>query len=668
MYVYVSRPYSKTPNLNLNLANEPGKPPQQRLNVSFMRTPYTFNFPHPEQHLEGPSVTIHKHSKAGAFSISRHFRTRSTGLLDSSSSHRHIASSSTQLVIRDSDVTEGGRKKANTMILLAPRRVQRAYTSTNTTRKLESHGLLDESGRTSPRDIERMRREHSLEERRRVKEGDKEKKKDKKDKSNGKEKEKELEKSKIKRKVAESSSRRSFGGKSEFAPKEPSARDPPLPDSSEGSSAGSVGIAIFSGDSDTLAKSSLSAVTTPESSLTVVSTGSIDSFAPSPSVYSHETTSSDLTIQRTVRSHQRKRGVYDIEDDDEDDDDSLDERRRYPARTPHRETYAALPPEVFENVHHEHPSHGIFGWGKSRSGDRNGHRINHYLEASYNPPWPTTLPRANSETRKFIVDDLNTSFQDVGLLPATGEIKSSSHSSHHKRKQRERQQARLAIRPADHQSTDIFQEVPEDSVYMLLPLWPGETDPVSAKTFPYPPLIIPTDKRQYLMIYYKTPFKAITLAESSKSKSSEKKRSRESSGTSGDHERTVFLSSFHISARIVSYRELQGTGVRIPDLGLAVCGRMEDAYASIPLSNVQHQSDYVIGMCHSRENGLEFVPEGFEKLGLATHAPNRALAEPVEDDDSQSAENVVILTPIGRAVMEMAWLGGMAVTSFNPSL
>lgn len=552
------------------------------------------------------------------------------------------------------------------MILLAPRRVQRAYTSTNTTRKLESHGLLDESGRTSPRDIERMRREHGREEQLRAKEGAKDKKKDKKDKVSGKEKEKGKgpEKERTDRKT-DSLSRRSISGKAEST-QQRSHPEPPVPDVPEGSGASGISrvISSSSGDSATLTQKSIPTAATSESTLAPPLVAFAGSSGSSSSVLSHEAVPSDRTVQRVVRSHHRRRGVYDIDDDD--DDDSSDERPRYPTRTPHRETYAALPPEVFENVHQEHPSHGLFGWGKSRNNDRSGHRINHYLEASYNPPWPTTLPRANSETRKFIVDDLNTSFQDVGLLPATGEIKGSS-SSQHKRKQRE-YQTKPVKRLAEHQLIDIFEQVPADSLYMLLPLWPGETDPVSTRNQPFTQPHIPTDKRLYLLIYYKVYSAPEPPADAGKSKAMEKKRSRESSN-SGDNDRTVLLSSFYISARVVAYSELQGTGVRIPDLGLAVSGRMDEAFNTMPtMPPPEYLRDYVIGFCHSRDNGVEFTPEGFEKLGLAAHVPNRTPIEPAEDDDSQSADFVAILTPIGRAVMEMAWLGGLAVTSFNPSL
>jgi hypothetical protein len=221
----------------------------------------------------------------------------------------------------------------------------------------------------------------------------------------------------------------------------------------------------------------------------------------------------------------------------------------------------------------------------------------------------------------------------------------------------------------DKNQTDIFAEVPDDALYMLLPLWPGETDPNSTKRYPYTPNPIPTHSRRYLLIYYKTPppKPVLLLEEGSKSRAGDKKRARDPPAPSVDplNDRAVLLHTFHISARVVSYRDLQGSGVRIPDVGLAVSGPLADAYDYLP-SNIR-QDDYVIGLCHSRESGVEFVPEGFEKTGLTRNVPNPRAGELCEDDDSGSFDTLTILTPIGRAVMEMAWLGGMAVTSFNPN-
>ncbi|KAF9478795.1 hypothetical protein BDN70DRAFT_879493 [Pholiota conissans] len=627
------------------ISNEPGKPPQQRLNITFIRTTYMYNSTQSEHFLDGPAITIHKHSKAGAFSISRHFRHRPAVGPNSTTTSLRSRNSSSAI---GTSVETDGRKKSNTMILLGSRRVQYEYTSTNTTRKLESHGLLDESGRTSPRDVERMRREYEREERAR-KEKERERERQKRDK--GKEKEH------SKRKLAESSSK-AIGSRNDSKSRAALPLEQPLPDSSEGSAGSIVSpISSSSGSGPT--------ATTPN-----VSQGSRSTASVSPpnnlqsSNTSYETTSDRTITRNAYRSHPRKRGVYDIDQDMDDEDDSSDERPKYPARTPHREAYASLPPEVFETAQHENPSHGLFGWGKARGTDRHGNRVNPYLEASYNPPWPTTLPRSNSETRKFIVDDLNTSFQDVGLLPATGEIKGSSHQQ--KRRHRDQKPPKQVKGLTTQTRVDPFEKVPADALYMLLPLWPGETDPVSAKIFPFTPTPIPVSKRQYLMVYYKT-FHGANPEENSKAKTAEKKRSRDSPSNSGDHERNIFLSSFHISARIVAYHDFQGSGIRIPDLGLAVSGRLEEAYMTMP--NVPPLDDYVIGMCHSRENGIEFIPEGFEKLGLVSHVPNRSVTEPHNEEDDRSSDSMVmVLTPMGRAVMEMAWLGGMAVTSFNPNL
>jgi len=627
-------------------AVELAKPPQQRLTISYLRSPYIVNATNREA-ADGPAVTIHKHSKAGAFSIGRYYRARPAPLPPNASlSSRNPSDAIGQTSSKDS--TDGIRKKSNT-ILLAPRRVQKSYTTTTTTRKLESHGLLDESGRTSPRDRERMRREEDRERRARAK-------------AKGKEKERtDKNKDKDQRRPTESSSKRPMLKRGD-SKSDTKSRDSPtakkvLLESSGGSSTGSVTNVVSSGDSVTLVNGSTAAVRTSERSDATSSFGSVISVDRSV-----ETTSSDRTISQRnfFRDHPPRRGGYDI-----DDDDSSDEHPRYPTRTPHRETYAALPPEVFESAHQEHPSHGLFHWAKSKDGDRGGHRTNPYLEASYKPPWPVTQPRFNSETRKGIVDDLNTSFQDVGLLPALGEIK--SHNSQHKRKREQHQSKRN--KPVDKNPMDIFEEVPDDALYMLLPLWPGETDPSSTRKYPYTPSPIPTHSRQYLLIYYKAPppLPILPQEESSKSKSVEKKRHRDVPAAPGDsvHERATFLSTFHITARVVSYRDLQGTGVRIPDTGLAVSGPLFDAYDHLPSSS--RQDGYVIGVCHSRESGVEFIPEGFEKMGLTRNVPNPRAAESAEEDDSGSFDTLIILTPIGRAVMEMAWLGGMALTSFNPN-
>lgn len=624
---------------------EVGKPHQHRLNITFIRTPYIVN-PITREVIDGPAVTIHRHSKAGAFSISRHFRSKPLpNSSDTSVSLRSTVSSSRGQP--SSKVSSDGAKKKSNMILLGTRKVQKAYTSTNTTRKLESHGLLDESGRASPRDVERMKREYEREMWARAKEKDQNKNKDKDKREQGTPKEKKKGVNTIKK----------ITSKGETESKGISASEQGLPDSSGGSSAGSVNNALSSGGSVHMS----SAMTTPDPSEGTSSKGSIG-----PSVISYETRSSDRTILRAtpLPSQHRKPHPYDI------GDDSSDEAPRHPTRTPHRETYAVLPPEVFESVHHqEHPTHGLFGWGKPRGGNQTGHRPNPY-EASYNPPWPVTTPRINSETRKGIVDDLNMSFQDVGLLPAIGEIK-SSHSGQIKRKrERAQQQIRHASNRQDQSQAEIFDDVPSDALCMLLPLWPGETDPASARKHPFTPTPLSPDSRQYVLVYYKVLPQPAVPHEEGKTKFGDKKRSRNSPTSSHDSankrdERGVLLNNFYVGARIVSHHQLQGTGIRIPDVGLTVSGPLEEAYSNMPTA--VPYGDYILGICNSRDAGIDFLQEGFESMGLSRTMsnPNSIAAE--DDDDCQSLDTVAVLTPLGRAVMEMTWLGGLALTSFNPN-
>ncbi|KAF9479606.1 hypothetical protein BDN70DRAFT_858180 [Pholiota conissans] len=587
------------------ISNEPGKPLKQRLNITFMRTPYIYNSTQSEHFLDGPAITVHKHSKAGAFSISRHFRPRpAVGPNSTMPSLRSRTSSSTIGTPAETD----GRKKSNTMILLASRRGQYDYTSTNTTRNLESHGLLGKSGRTSPNDIGRMRKIYERDERPRK---EKERKREREKRDKGKEKEH------SKRKAVEPSSKAFIGGKNNSKSRATLPLERSLPNSSEGS-AGSTA--------------------NPTSS-----SGSNGPFSSSSSSTAYETTSSDRTLtHNSYQSHPRKGGAYDI---DQDIDDSSDERLKYPARTPRREADGSLP-----TAQHEKPSRRLFGWGKSRGTDRHGIRVN--------PLGPTTLPRSNSETGKSLVDNVNTSFRDLGLLPAIGEIKDSAHQQKHKH--RDRKPSKQVQCPTAQTRADPFENVPTDAPYMLLPLWPGETDHVSAKIFPFTPATIPVSERQYLMVYYKT----------SHSANPEQIRSHDIPSNSGDHERSIFLNSFHISARIVAYHDFQGSGIHLPDVGLAVSGRLEEAYMTRPNVPPLELDDCVIGMCHSRENGIEFLPHGFEKLGLVSQVLNtRSVTEPHDmEDDRSSNSMVMVLTPMGRAVMEMAWLGGIAVTSFDPNL
>jgi hypothetical protein len=101
--------------------------------------------------------------------------------------------------------------------------------------------------------------------------------------------------------------------------------------------------------------------------------------------------------------------------------------------------------------------------------------------------------------------------------------------------------------------------------------------------------------------------------------------------------------------------------VRVPDEGLAVLGPWDEAWLTMPQIATRDHGLLVIGRCESREAGVEFDPEGLVKMGLCIPVPPEAGAAELQE------EPVAELTPIGKAVLEMAWIGCVAVTSFGPA-
>src|SRR6266404_6018879 len=84
--------------------------------------------------------------------------------------------------------------------------------------------------------------------------------------------------------------------------------------------------------------------------------------------------------------------------------------------------------------------------------------------APINPPWVTLAPRSMQEEQDRAIQGLRSSFKDVGLVP-TNRSKGVSKGIGRKGKVK---------------NQDLLMKVPDDSLYMLLPLWPYETDPASA--------------------------------------------------------------------------------------------------------------------------------------------------------------------------------------------
>jgi len=268
----------------------------------------------------------------------------------------------------------------------------------------------------------------------------------------------------------------------------------------------------------------------------------------------------------------------------------------------------------------------------------------------------TMAPRSRVEERDRVIQNLNESFKDVGLLPSF-KTKGSGRKKGH----------------GTDDKVNIFSHVPPDSLHMLLPLWPGETDPNSVTDEDPSAYIMPVEERQYLLVYYVPQPERM---EKSK-KQENKKRSRSGSraqhpSSASSHLKTVILSSFSVCARLISYHDLLGTGVRIPIDGLSITGPMAEAIGALPSAAIRESRletpCAIIGVCSSRYKGVEFLPEGLAKVGLAVSQPSSTSAgdramRPLEAEEEELVWN---LTPIGRAAVEMAWLGCLAMTSFGP--
>ena len=119
--------------------------------------------------------------------------------------------------------------------------------------------------------------------------------------------------------------------------------------------------------------------------------------------------------------------------------------------------------------------------------------------------------------------------------------------------------------------------------------------------------------------------------------------------------------------------DMRETGVRLPDCGLSVTGSMIEATRYLPPTSIREMAldDIVIGICHCRQAGMEFLPEGLVKLGL-TMPGGEGEGNGLEEmgvqwmrEEEEVPDIDVQLTPIGRAAVEMAWLGCMAVTCFG---
>ncbi|OAX39783.1 hypothetical protein K503DRAFT_769194 [Rhizopogon vinicolor AM-OR11-026] len=593
------------------------KAAQQRINVRHIPDPYLKG-----TKTGGPSSVIHKHSRAIAFSIFRSY-----SLFQSKRGGSSLQPGSRNIHMH----TSGG-------IMLAPKKVQEQYTSTKTTSKLSTHGLLEEGSRKAGGSADKSGS-------RRGKEKEDAKKAKAKDKKKDKDKDKKKE-------------RASYPAETES--------------STTNSSAGSV-----NGSSSHIMSAPVRATT---SKITFApSPKTIVKLQPSSGPSSPETTTPDHSAKKPLDADpsspvsvvNRNLGHRGSIDSDE---------RRIPTRTPHAEAFGTLDPNDIEHLRRaQKPSDGSSSFnlnrifrklrGASSRLDSNGSTAAVAPQNTYSPPWIVVSGRDQNEEHSRVLTDLNNSFRDVGLLH-TQPHKSGAKGS--------------AKKKTGH---DIFDFVPEDSLYMLLPLWAGETDPSMSSSSSTQATTLPTipENRQYLLVWY-VPFEENKGKKPEQQQSSAKKKAKQSHSTSdgtGDtHQKNVYLSNFRVNARLVQYDALRGTGIRVPNDGLAITAPAWEAVSysvDAARAGATQLNETTICVCSSREKGFQFLQEGLTRLGLCSReeivpvpplppAPDAlpqlyAYAYEYEQPDVE----LLLLTPIGRAAVEMVWLGCLAITSFSPS-
>ena len=330
-------------------------------------------------------------------------------------------------------------------------------------------------------------------------------------------------------------------------------------------------------------------------------------------------------------------------------------------RTSHAEAFATLDSFAIDQIKNEQVpvpatrrSHG--SWIQRIIGPPSGSmpRTLSSSLAPIQPPWMTLVPRSMQEEQDRAIQGLRSSFKDVGLVPST------------------RPKGGAGIgRKGKGKNKDMLTQVPDDSLYMLLPLWPHETDPASAarERRQRPTRGLDREQNLYLLVYY-VPF------DKRGEGNTVKKRSRSRKGDHEPHYPTPLFDArcgFKVVGRLIAHSDLNGSGVRLPVRGLSVTGSLAEAEQGIPPASLRevHSDDFVIGACLDRSGTIEFVPEGLEKLGLCvprsgpllqlhTH-PAMQTAEPSKEEEEVAPQP---LTAIGRAAIEVVWLGCMALTTF----
>ena len=593
----------------------------------------------------GPGVIVHKHSQAKAFSIFRsHGLFKPKQIQKPGQGARHLDTSQS--------------------ILLATKNVQEQYTSTKTTGRLKTHGLLEERSTPTPPQSNRSEgnvddgsqlggpvasihrsRSHSL-----VRKDKGKAKNLQKEEKKRKEKE---EKKKEKRRDGAGSQTSSREGitivtKDGFWSRLP-GRHSATPSSSLPSLSSNNPLASGSGTTvdQSPSSASYSTTSTPTSttnSSPVITEESVPSSPPSSRSSLHPRVPSSSYSYRTFRSG--------LEGED-DDEDYFDEYHVPVQKRSHAEIYASLPP-----LHHEqarslirsnhpsiaNPSRARFPKIFPRKGGNPSDWLPNSPTTSLVPspvPW-LLINNSNSQQGQMVMSNLNENFGAVGLVPP----RQNSHRS--------------ANKSRGKKPEGLVLPIPDDSVYMLLPLFAGETD-LDFQPEDMSQYEVPLESRKYLLVYY-VPF-------DKRPDGAQKKKADPPTLSHSISQRaknkTVFLSSFRVSAHLMSYQDFKGSGIRLPATGLSVTGPLSQAQPP-NVKPEMYRDPIAIAQCSKRNNGIEFLPEGLHKLGLCHAEQVEQMVDPNDfDDDDDKVEYEFELSTLGRAVVEMAWVGAMAVTSFG---
>ena len=323
------------------------------------------------------------------------------------------------------------------------------------------------------------------------------------------------------------------------------------------------------------------------------------------------------------------------------------------SRTTHAEAFSTLDSFAIDQIKNEQVpapatklSHGK--WIQRIIGRPSGSMLRALSSslAPINPPWMTLVPRSIQEEQDSSILGLRSSFEDVAHVPST--------------------RSTGGARTNRTENKDILTQVPDDSFYMLLPLWPHETDPASAarERRQRPERSLDKEQNLYLLVYY-VPF------DTRREANAIKKRSRPRKGDRKAHYTTPLdpRRGFKIIGRLIAHSDLDGLSVRLPVRGLSVTGSLAEAEQGIPPASLRdaHSDDFVIGACLDRSD-IEFIPEGLERLGLCVprSGPLQPQLHPAMQTVEPSEEEGVPqpLTAIGRAAVEVVWLGCMALTTF----